>query len=323
MTYHVTGIGNAIVDILAQVDDAFLAQRDISKGGMTLIDADTAETLYGDMGSVEECAGGSVANSIAALSQLGANTAFMGRVKNDALGESFRDSMRSTGVAFDTAAVSEGSPTGRCFICVTPDAERTMSTFIGACAEFASEDVDEKVIADSDILYIEGYLWDQDVAKAAIQKAVDEAKAHNTKVALSLSDAFCVDRHRESFHALIEESVDILFANEQEVIALTQTDSLDAAASAIASKVDIAALTQGAEGVTVVSQGNAQHITTPAVANLVDTTGAGDLFAAGFLYGLAQNKSTEQAAKMGNQMAGKIIQQMGARADFSAADVAA
>ena len=323
MTYHVVGIGNAIVDILAQVENAFLHKRDIPKGAMTLIDSDTAEKLYSDMGECEECAGGSVANTIAALAQLGAKTAFMGRVKDDALGTSFRDSMRSTGADFDTAAVKKGSPTGRCFICVTPDAERTMSTFIGACAEFASEDVDEQVIADSEILYIEGYLWDQAPAKAAIKKAVKAAKKHNTKVALSLSDIFCVDRHRESFMALIEESVDILFANEQEATILTETASVAEAGNLLAQHVEIVALTQGEHGVTVFARGEALHVNQVGVANVLDTTGAGDAFAAGFLFGLSESGELEMAARMGNRMAGKVIQQMGARADFSVEELAA
>ncbi len=323
MTYHVVGIGNAIVDILAQVEEKFLFSRNIPKGAMTLIDAEAAEKLYNDMGECEECAGGSVANTIAALAQLGAKTAFMGRVKNDALGTSFRESMRSTGATFDTEPVKKGSPTGRCFVCVTPDAERTMNTFIGACAEFASEDVDMAVIADSDVLYIEGYLWDQTPAKAAISKAVKAAKANNTKVALSLSDIFCVDRHRESFMALIEESVDILFANEQEATILTETASIADAGNVLAKHVDIAAITQGEHGVTVFAHGEALHVNQLAIDKVIDTTGAGDTFAAGFLYGLSQSGSYETAARMGNAMAGKIVQQMGARGEFSVEELAA
>jgi sugar/nucleoside kinase (ribokinase family) len=198
-----------------------------------------------------------------------------------------------------------------------------MNTFIGACAEFDSGDVDEEIIAASDILYVEGYLWDQPAAKEAIQLAMQVAQKNNTKVALSLSDVFCVERHRAEFNQLIDNSVDILFANEQEAMSLTQTDSLQAAAEKLASRLDIAALTQSAAGVTIATDGGLLHVEAEKVDNVVDTTGAGDLFAAGFLYGLSQNKNVKEAAMIGNRMAGKIIQQMGARAHFSVDELAA
>jgi sugar/nucleoside kinase (ribokinase family) len=313
--FDVTGVGNAIVDILARVDDAFLAEQQMPKGGMSLIDAARAEALYAALGQCTECSGGSVANTVAALASLGARTAYMGRVHDDTLGGIFRHDMRTTGVSFDVPAAKTGLPTARCFVCVTPDAERTMNTFLGACTEFAPEDVDEAVIAESALLYLEGYLWDQPAAKEGIRKAIRAAKGAGRHIAFTLSDTFCVERHREEFRALLKSDIDILFANEHEAKALAQQENLAEASKWIASQVKLLVVTRGAEGADVWLNGDGFHVEAEPVQRVVDLTGAGDLFAAGFLYGLSRGESLREAAQMGHRCAGEIIQQIGARAE--------
>lgn len=313
-TYDITGVGNAIVDILTKVDDAFLTEHGMPKGGMSLIDAERAESLYNALGQCSECSGGSVANTVAALASLGARTAYMGRVHNDALGEIFQHDMRGTGVAFDVPRAKTGLPTARCFICVTPDAERTMNTFLGACTEFAPEDVDSTAIAQSAVLYLEGYLWDQPAAKEAIRKAMKAAKQAGRTVAFTLSDTFCVERHRDEFLALIAKDIDVLFANEHEAKALAQKERIEDAAAWIAEKVSLLVVTRGAQGADIWYEGQCIHVNAEPILRVVDLTGAGDLFAAGFLYGLTQGWNLREAAHMGHRCAGEIIQQIGARA---------
>jgi sugar/nucleoside kinase (ribokinase family) len=312
--FDVCGIGNAIVDVLAQVDESFIISQQMHKGGMQLIDTVRAEYLYDSMSGCTVCSGGSVANTMAGLASLGARVAYMGRVHDDQLGQMFRHDMRSCGVAFDTRAAQQGKPTARCLICVTPDAERTMNTYIGACAELDPSDIDEERIKASGIIYIEGYLWDQPAAKDAIRHAIQTAKIAGRKVALSLSDLFCVERHREEFNQIIHEYVDVLFANESELLALAQLSDVKQAAKLIGARVRVLVVTQGAQGVLVVSDGVTAHYHADVIDEVVDTTGAGDLFAAGFLFGLTQGESLADCADIGNCCAGVIIQQMGARA---------
>jgi sugar/nucleoside kinase (ribokinase family) len=312
--FDITGVGNAIVDVLAKVDDAFLAEQGMPKGGMSLIDTERAEALYAALGQCTECSGGSVANSIAALASLGARTAYMGRVHDDTLGGIFRHDMRATGVTFDVPPATTGLPTARSFICITPDAERTMNTFLGACTEFAPEDVDESIITASAVLYLEGYLWDQPAAKEGIRKAMRAAKQAGRHVAFTLSDTFCVERHRGDFRMLLEGDIDILFANEHEARALALQGNLEEAAKWIASHVPLLVVTRGAEGADVWLNGHCTHIVAEPVTKVVDLTGAGDLYAAGFLYGLTQGWSITEAGHMGHRCAAEIIQQVGARA---------
>ncbi len=315
--FDVCGIGNAIVDVLALVEDDFITTHAMPRGGMQLVDTQQAETIYDAMSNCTECSGGSVANTMAGMASLGARVAFMGRVHDDELGKIFRHDMRSVGVAFDTPAVGEGKPTARCLICVTPDAERTMNTFIGACAEMTPQDIDEVRIKASGIVYVEGYLWDQPAAKAAIRHGIQTAKIANRKVALSLSDLFCVERHRGEFNEIIHQFVDVLFANEAEILALTQLEDVKEAALQVGKNVRILAVTLGGRGVLVVCDGEIIHVTADALDVVIDTTGAGDLFAAGFLYGLTQGWKLDACAELGNRCAGEIIQQIGARSQHS------
>lgn len=313
--YDVAGIGNAIVDVLAHADDAFLVRHSMTKGTMALIDADAADTLYADMAPGIECSGGSAANTIAGLASLGGRGAFIGKVRDDELGKVFHHDIEAIGVHFPTEAATDGAPTARCLINVTPDAERTMSTFLGACVELGPEDVDADVIAAAKVTYLEGYLWDKEEAKAAFVKAAELAHAAGREVSLSLSDPFCVDRHRESFLALVESHVDILFANEDEIKSLYQVDSFDAALQHVRGHCKIAALTRSAKG-SVVVHGDEIHIVDaePNV-TVVDTTGAGDAYAAGFLYGYTSGGQDDLAhcARLGSIASAEIISHFGAR----------
>ncbi len=311
--YDVTGIGNAIVDVLARVEDDFLTRENLRKGAMMLIDAPAAEAFYGKLGQCRECSGGSVANSIAALASLGAKTAFIGRVRNDDMGRIFRHDMQGIGVHYPTPQVDGGSPTARCYVCVTPDGERTMNTYIGACAELEPEDIDDTLITSSAVTYIEGYLWDQPAAKEAIRKALKLARGAGRKVAFSLSDVFCVERHREEFHTLLASGIDIVFANEQEATALYMKNDLSDALAMLGERVPLAVVTQGADGAYVVTGSSQTHVPGSFVREVVDTTGAGDLFAAGFLYGMIRGWPYEESAKLGHRCASQIIRQLGAR----------
>lgn len=312
-THDVCGIGNAIVDVLTFCDDAELAKLGLTKGAMTLIDETQAEALYAKMGQSTECSGGSVANSLAGLASLGAQCSFTGKVKDDQLGAIFRHDMRAVGVAFDTPAANTGPATARCLIFVTPDAQRTMATYLGACTEVTESDVDAAAIAAAKLLYIEGYLWDQPSAKAAIRSAMAFARQAGRKVALTLSDTFCVERHRDEFNALIDGEVDILFANEDEAKALTQTTGFDAAVKAMHGRCEMVAITRGAQGSAILWGDNRQDVAAQSIPNPTDTTGAGDLFASGFLYGYTRGWEPGACAQLGNHCAGQIIQQLGAR----------
>ncbi len=312
--YDVVGIGNAIVDVISHCDDVFLQNQSMRKGSMELIDKGRAEELYSKMGPATECSGGSVANSLAGLAQLGAKTAFIGCVKDDQLGKIFRHDMESIGIDFVTPAKLGGKPTATCMIFVTPDGERTMNTYIGACADLQPEDIDPDAVTSGKFLLIEGYLWDQEPAKQAIRQALQLAKEAGSKLVFSLSDVFCVERHRVEFGKLVEHSLDILFANEKELMSLYQTDLLADALASLRQKIDLAFITRHELGSVVVTADEIIEIPAVAVNKVVDSTGAGDLYAAGVLYGLAQGWSPQKAAGLGSRCAADIIQQMGARA---------
>ena len=313
--FDVVGIGNAIVDVLSHADDAFIERHGMNKGTMALIDADTADKLYADMASGIECSGGSAANTIAAISSLGGRGAYIGKVKDDELGKVFRHDMNAIGVDFKTTAASEGPSTARCLINVTPDAERTMSTFLGACVELGPADVDPSVIADAKVTYLEGYLWDKDEAKAAFIAAAEAAHGAGREVALTLSDPFCVDRHRESFLELVEGHVDILFANEDEIMSLYQVDNFDAALQYVRGHCKIAALTRSAKGAVILKGDEVHMVDAEPVAKVVDTTGAGDAYAAGFLFGYTSGGHDDlvHCGRLGAIAAAEIISHFGAR----------
>ncbi len=318
--FDVLAIGNAIVDVLAHSDDAFLARFDLPKGAMTLIDAGQADELYDAMGPAIECSGGSAANTIAGLASLGGRGAFVGKVRDDQLGQVFRHDIGSLGVAFDTPPSDGGAPTARCLILVTPDAQRTMNTFLGACVELGPGDIDEAAVALAGVTYLEGYLWDPPGAKEAFLKAARAAHENGRKVSLSLSDSFCVDRHRESFLDLTENHVDILFANEDEIVSLHQAPSFDAALQKARGHCEILALTRGAAGSVIVAGDEVHVLDAEPAAQVADTTGAGDAFAAGFLYGYARGMDLGACGRIGGIAAAEIISFVGARPERPLAD---
>jgi len=314
----VVGIGNAIVDIIDNTDDAFLTRHGMVKGAMALIDENRAEAIYADMGPAIELSGGSAGNTIAGLASLGARCGYIGKVRDDQLGRVFRHDITAVGVAFPTPYATEGPATARCLILVTPDAQRTMNTFLGACVSLGPEDLDEAMIASARITYLEGYLFDPPRAQQAFHKAAGIARSAGRRVALSLSDSFCVERHRDAFLELMQ-SVDVLFANEAEITALFQTD-FDEAIRAVRGRTSLAAVTRGAKGSVVVSGG--EVITAPAapVSRIVDTTGAGDLYAAGFLHGLTTAQPLADCARIGHLAAAEIISHYGGRPETPLSD---
>ena len=312
--YDVLGIGNAIVDVLAQVDEGFLARQGLVKGAMQLIDEVAAHDLYEAMGPGIEASGGSAANTIAGLASFGRKTAFIGKVRDDELGGIFAHDIRSIGVHFATPPATEGPATARCLVLVTPDGERTMNTWLGASQNLTVDDVDEDLVKASAITYLEGYLWDPPHAKEAFVKAAGIARQAGRKVALTLSDSFCVDRHRDSFLELIRKQVDILFANEAEIKSLYQVAAFDDALHAVRDDCPLAVLTRSAAGSVIVDGGDVHVVGAHPVEQVVDATGAGDLFAAGFLAGFTQGRPVADCARMGALAASHIIQQIGARA---------
>jgi sugar/nucleoside kinase (ribokinase family) len=312
--YDVTAIGNAIVDVLAQADDAFLAQHKLPKGTMSLIDALDAERLYDLMGPGVERSGGSAANTAAGIAMLGGKVAFIGKVSDDQLGEVFGHDIRAVGVDFNTPPLTEGLSTARCLIFVTPDAQRTMQTFLGACTAFSADDVDEEILGQSKVLFLEGYLWDQPRAIEGMRKAARVARDAGCKVAFTTSDPFCVDRHREEFMDLIANDVDILFANEAEIKSLFEVDDFDEALKRIRGKVEVVAVTRSEKGSVVVTESE-EHVIEAEKVEVVDTTGAGDAYAAGFLYGYTQRKSLRDCGRLGGLVAAEAISHYGARAE--------
>lgn len=314
-------LGNAIVDVLATVDDAFLHAREIAKGGMNLIDEARAESLHAAMGETLIVSGGSAANTAVGASRLGAAAGFIGKVRDDEVGGQFTADLRATGVGFDTAAATVGPVTARSYILVTPDGQRTMNTYLGACQNLTVDDVDADLVAAAGVTYLEGYLWDPPHAKDAFRKASALAHGAGRRVALSLSDSFCVGRYRDEFLDLIRsKKVDIVFANEAEVLALYETGSFDDAVAALRADCGLAAVTRGAEGAVVVEARGVRAVPAAPVEAVVDSTGAGDLFAAGFLAALARGRDAVDCARLGALAAAEIIGHVGAR---PAADLAA
>ncbi len=317
----VVGIGNAIVDVLSQADPGLLREQDLPLGTMNLIDDARADALYGLMGPGVEMSGGSAGNTMAGIASLGGAGAFIGKVHDDFLGRIFTHDLRAAGVEFTTAPLSEGPATARCLVFVTPDAQRTMATYLGACVELGPEDIDTSTIARAQVTYLEGYLWDPPRAKEAFRKAIALAHSAGRKVALSLSDPFCVDRYRDEFLQLLEGEVDIVFANEAEIMSLYRADSFDDALQKVRGHCEIAALTRSAHGSIVVS-GDEVHVVDAAKAGeIVDTTGAGDLYAAGFLYGLAHGRDLRTCGEIASIAAAEIIGHFGARPEHRLADL--
>lgn len=321
--FDVLTIGNAIVDVFAPIEDDFLVSQRLIKGSMRLIDTQEAERLYGLMASGIEVSGGCAANTAAGVASFGVRAAFIGKVADDHLGRVFRHDIGAAGVHFETAPLIDGAPTARSMILVSPDGERTMNTFLGACQHLTPDDIDPALVGSASIIYLEGYLWDPPEAKRAFRRAADAAHAAGRRVAMTLSDSFCVDRYREEFLDLIRSgTVDIIFANESEAKALYETADFDTAVAALRQDVRLAAVTLGARGSLVLSREETRQIGVAPVDNLVDTTGAGDLYAAGFLAGLSRGQDLATCAELGGIAAGEIIAHYGARPQVKLADIA-
>jgi len=322
-TYDVVGLGNAIVDVVASVDDRFLLDHHIAKGAMTLIDEFRARELLEHLPGGIEVAGGSAANTMAGLASLGGKPFYIGKVHDDRLGALFGESLRSLGVAFATPPATEGSPTASCLVAVTADGQRSMSTYLGACRELTPHDVDPAEIAKAKALYIEGYLWDAEDAKIASRKALTAARAAGTLTSFTLSDSFCVGRFRDDFLELMKTDLDLVFANEAEAKALFEEEDWDAVLERAKAWGGLMAITRSEKGCVVVRGPEVQGVPTTPAARLIDTTGAGDQFAAGFLYGLTHGKSLADCGRLGNLAAGEAIGHYGARPEVSLQKLAA
>ncbi len=321
-TYDVVGVGNAIVDVLAPVDDAFLKTHGIAKDSMTLIDEDQAKNLYDAMPAGTEKSGGSAANTMAGIASLGGKARYLGKVANDQLGSVFAHDIRAIGVDYDTPPLDSGPATASCLILVTPDAARSMNTFLGASALFSKADIDESAIQAAAFTYLEGYLFDREDAKRAFAHAAETAKSGHRKVALTLSDLFCVDRHRASFRQLVDNHVDVVFANEAELLSLYETDDFDAAIAQFRAEAELAFVTRSAKGAIVVSHDGLTEVpAAPVNGTVIDTTGAGDQFAAGALFGLARNMPLAECARLGTIAASEVISHYGARPEVKLADL--
>jgi sugar/nucleoside kinase (ribokinase family) len=321
--YDVLGIGNAIFDVLVKTDEKFLAEHGMTKGGMALIDEARAASIYRDMGPATEMSGGSAANTIVGIAGFGARAAYVGRVKDDQIGRLYTHDIRASGVAFDTRPASDGPATGCSYILVTGDGERTMNTYLGAAQELTSGDIDAAEIAASKFVYLEGYLWDPASAKEAFIKAATIAHGAGRQVALTLSDSFCVDRYRDEFLDLMRKgTVDLVFANEAELHSLYQTADFDTALKELRKDTKLGVVTRSEKGCVVASQDGVVAVPAFAIDRLVDTTGAGDLFAAGFLFGLVRNAGYENAGRLGGLAAAEVIQHIGARPLASLKDLA-
>lgn len=309
----VVGIGNAIVDVLAQSDDTFLEEHGLVKGAMTLVDAERSAALYDAMGPGVEASGGSAGNTMAGIASLGGKGGYIGKVRDDQLGRIFQHDIRAVGIEYNNPLAADGPSTGRCLIMVTPDAQRTMNTFLGAAVDLGPQDLDLDMIRRAKVTYMEGYLWDMPPAKAAYLEAAAAAHAAGRKVSLTLSDSFCVERHRESFMELISGHVDLLFANHDEICALFQVDSFEEAVQQVRGHCEIAAITRGERGSVIVSGDESVEVEAESLEQLVDTTGAGDLYAAGFLYGYTQGKSLYDCGRIASIAAAEVISHFGAR----------
>jgi sugar/nucleoside kinase (ribokinase family) len=322
-TYDVVAIGNAIVDVLAQATDEELRELGLAKGTMSLIDGEAAERVYAAMGPAVEMSGGSAANTVAGIAALGGRAAFIGTVADDQLGQVFAHDIRAAGVSFDSAPLYGGEPTARCLILVTPDGQRTMQTFLGAASALSPRQVDDALVRAAQVLYLEGYLWDQPPAMEAFRKAAAAAKAAGRKVSLTLSDPFCVERHREEFLELIDGHVDILFANEAEIWSLYRVADFDAALQRVRGHCEVAALTRSEKGSVVVSGDEVHVVDAAPVEKVVDTTGAGDAYAAGFLYGYTQGRDLRVCAQLGALTAAEVISHYGARPEADLREITA
>jgi sugar/nucleoside kinase (ribokinase family) len=313
----VVGIGNALVDVLSYEHDDFLDEHGLTRGAMQLVDAEQADKLYAAMGPATEISGGSAANTMVGVASFGGAAAFVGRVADDELGTVFTHDIRAAGVEFttppSTGPGAGGTPSGRCLIVVTADAQRTLNTFLGASAELGPDDLDADLVGRGQVLYLEGYLWDEPDAKAAFRRAADHAHTAGNRVAFTLSDGFCVDRHRREFLDLVDEVVDVLFANEAEIRSLYEVDSFDDALQCVNHSVEIAALTRSEKGAVIVTRDEIHVIDAHPVARVVDTTGAGDLFASGFLFGLTHGYDLGTAGRLGALAAAEVISHLGAR----------
>ena len=321
--YDVLGIGNAIFDVLVQTDEGFLARHGMTKGGMALIDEARAAAIYADMGPATEMSGGSAANTIVGIANLGARAAYVGKIRDDQIGRLYSHDIRAAGVAFETAAAVGGPATGCSYILVTPDGERTMNTYLGAAQDLMPSDIDPAEIAASAFLYLEGYLWDPQSAKEAFVKAATIAHGANRQVALTLSDSFCVDRYRDEFLDLMRKgTVDLVFANESELHSLYRTSDFVTAIQQLSGDCRLGIVTRSEKGCVVASRGGVVAVPAFPIEKLVDTTGAGDLFAAGFLFGLVRNAGYENAGRLGALAAAEVIQHIGARPQVSLKELA-
>lgn len=321
--FDVVGIGNAIVDVISHADDAFIARHGLNKGAMTLVDEARSEALYAAMGPGIESSGGSAANTMAGVASFGGRAAYIGKVRADTLGDVFAHDIRATGVAYDVPPGASGPPTARCLILVTPDAQRTMNTFLGISALLGPDDVDEELVASAAVTYCEGYLWDVEVAKQAMRKAMRIAHEAGNRVAFALSDGFCVDRHRPEFLELLDGAVDVLFANESEICSLYEVGSFEAALERVRGHCELACLTRSEKGSVLVT-GDEEHVV-PAdpVARVVDSTGAGDLYAAGVLHGLTTGLDLPSCGRLGSLAAAEVISHLGARPQVPLSELAA
>jgi sugar/nucleoside kinase (ribokinase family) len=321
--YDVLGIGNAIVDVIARTEEDFLLKQGMNKGTMALIDEPRAQAIYDAMGPAIETSGGSAANTIVGVASLGARTAFIGKVKDDILGRAFTHDIRAAGVAYTTPPAAAGASTARCYVLVTPDGERTMNTYLGAAQDLHPSDIDADLVAASAIVYLEGYLWDPKNAKDAFVKAAKIAHEAERTVALTLSDAFCVDRWRDEFLQLMRsKTVDLIFANEAELRSLYQTADFDSAVKALRADIATAVVTRSEKGCVVITREGTEAVPAFPVERVVDTTGAGDLFAAGFLAGLARSADDRTCGRLGALAAAEVIQHLGARPEASLKDLA-
>lgn len=309
----VVALGNALVDVLSHEDHEFVDANGIEHGAMTMVDLDRSDEIYAAMGPGTEVSGGSAANTVAGVASFGGAAAFVGKVRDDQMGSVFRHDLRSVGVAFDTPDAFEGPSTGRCLVVVTPDAQRSMSTYLGIAPDIRPGDIDEDLVASAAVTYLEGYLWDQPDAKAAIVKASEAARRAGRRVAFTLSDPFCVDRHRDEFWGLVGDHIDVLFANEVEIRSLCETDDFDDALQAVRGRCEIAVLTRSEHGSVVVAGDEVHVVSAYPVSEVVDTTGAGDLFAAGFLFGLTHGHDLGTCARLGAAAAAEVIGHLGAR----------
>ena len=311
--FDVVGIGNALVDVIAHAGDGFLDEHGLVKGSMELIDTERAVDLYRALGMAVEMSGGSAANTMCGVASLGGRAAYIGKVSDDELGNVFGHDLNALGVSFRRGAAEAGTPTGRCIIVVTPDAQRTMNTYLGVSSLLSADDLDEAAIADGAVLYMEGYLYDRDDAKKAFRRAAAVAHDAGRKVSLTLSDSFCVDRHRQDFAALVRDEVDILFGNSAELCSLYEVDSLDEAIDRVRSECELAAVTASEQGSYVVSAAGVVKVPAEPVARVLDTTGAGDLYSAGFLYGYTRGLPLDECGRIGSIAAAEVISHVGPR----------